>query len=64
MEIRAFPLTNSVESRKVNGVRVSETRINPEDARISSGGEQESGAGPQGPKHAGAFRHCKQEPEE
>jgi hypothetical protein len=36
VEIRCFPLTNALESRKVNGVRVSETRINPDDPALQS----------------------------
>src|SRR6185437_14526059 len=36
VEIRCFPLTNASESRKVNGARVSETRINPVDPCIGS----------------------------
>jgi len=35
VEIRCFPLTNASESRKVNGGRVSGTRINPVDPRIA-----------------------------
>jgi hypothetical protein len=34
--MRCFPLTNALESRKVNGVRVSETRINPDDPALQS----------------------------
>jgi hypothetical protein len=34
VEIRYFPLTNFKKSRKVNGVRISETRVNPAYPRI------------------------------
>jgi hypothetical protein len=40
-----FPLTNAPESRKVNGGRVSETRINPVDSALFPCGAQVSGKG-------------------